>query len=97
MFCVGLCAVCKHCVMLYGVLLEWCLSLLLLCMCVLCVIDCVMLQGLLLLSFRCVCLCVCSNVCASCVNYCVVASEFNVLFVCVCACVLLLSVFVSFI
>ena len=39
----GLCAVCEDCVMLYGVLLEWCLCLRFMCMCVLCVIGCVML------------------------------------------------------
>ena len=39
----GLCAVCEDCVMLYGVLLEWCLCLRSMCMCALCVSVCVML------------------------------------------------------
>ena len=68
-------------------------------MCVLCEIYCVRLHGVLLLSRCCACVsvCVCSNVCASFVNYCVAVYEFSVLFVCVCACVLLLSVLVPFI
>ena len=41
--------------------------------------------------------CLCSNVCVSFVNYCVVVYVFSGLFVCVRACVFLLSVFVSFV
>ena len=59
------CAACENCVMLYGVLLsEWSSCLRFMCMRVLCVIDCVMLSGLLLLLFCCVCLCVFVLVCA---------------------------------
>ena len=57
------------------------------------VMYCVMLCGLSVVWS----VCVCSNVCASFANYCVAVCEFSVLFVCVCACVFLLSVFVSFV
>ena len=67
------------------------------CTCVLCVIDSVVLSGLCLLLFCCVSVCVCYNVCASFANYCVVVYVFSVLFVCVCACVFLLSMFVPFV
>ena len=51
----------------------------------------------LVVGMLCVSVCVWSNVCVSCVSYCVVMCVFRVLVVCVCACVCLLGVFESLI